>query len=207
MLRGSGAVTGSSLPGGCPVSTWRRRQWENPPFLCDVPSPTSTLLLGNCLPSAPCVGLTPQKSPECHNQPPLSVLCQTLRSQSLPERCFSRPSIILMTISATTLLLNGLKPRALSKPNERCSLSKAERLWQEGQSAVLLPKEIQTVRRTRNQPESKRDPSPSPKHLLPSLQGLQTLSRAPVVGPAPNSNPSTLKTSQTGPCSPYFAYF
>lgn len=62
------------------------------------------------------------------------------------------------------------KPRALSKPSGRCSLSKAERLWQNGESAVLFPKEIQTVSRTQNQPENKRDPSPSPKPHLPSQQ-------------------------------------
>lgn len=119
---------------------------------------------------------------------PLSVLFQTLRSQSLPQCCFSHLSIISMTIFATTLLLNGLEPRALSKSNEKCSLSKAERLWQNGESAVPLPKEIQTVRRTQNQPENnKRDLSPSPKHHLPPQQELQTPSRAPVVGPAPNS--------------------
>lgn len=63
------------------------------------------------------MGVTPQKSPEVP-QPTLSVLFQTLRSQSLPQHIFSHPSIILMTNFATTLFLSGLEPRALSKAKQ-----------------------------------------------------------------------------------------
>lgn len=79
-----------------------------------------------------------------------------LKSQSLTQGCFSCSSIISMTDFATVLFLNGLEPRALSKPNKRCSLSKAETLrsGKTERQQLPLPKEIKIARRTRNQPSS-----------------------------------------------------
>lgn len=123
-------------------------------------------------------------------QPTLSVLFQTLRSQSLPQHIFSHPSIILMTNFATTLFLSGLEPRALSKAKQ-------------GGSGRMRSQQFSFPKRFRQQGEHKiiqrtaRDPSPAPKHHLPSQQGLQTPSRAPK---------SNSKPPQTAPCSPYFGF-
>lgn len=64
----------------------------------------------------------PRKPHRYHNH------CSYFRLMSQSPTCFSCPSIVLMPAFYTTLFLNSLESKALSKPNKTWSLSKAETL-------------------------------------------------------------------------------